>query len=191
MAHEFIDTLGHRKVFDLKSPVNMLEKLRWEIDQIKALDDSGDQKVIFAAFNAAATAWHIIDWVKTHNRVYPKERVLALEAKHYRDDATKRCPQLRICRQISVGWKHRIVDDNNDPAIQAVAVINIYVRQVDGKIYPSDRRYKQTIGIYDGKTRIPVVEFFEHILSFWTDELMNRLKFREEFSLDFWPKSDS
>src|SRR6266403_711226 len=103
---QFIDDLGHRKVFDLKSPIQMLDKLRWEIEQVKALLQVGDRKVVFATFNAAATAWHIIDWVKTFNKIYPQERSLPIDPKHYRDEITKRCPHLRICRQISVGWKH-------------------------------------------------------------------------------------
>src|SRR4051794_5823758 len=122
---EFVDKLGHRKVFDLKSPINMLDKFRWEIEQVRALDENGDRKVIFATFNAAATAWHIIDWVKTFNRINPKERLLPINPKHYREEVTALCPHLRICRQISVGWKHRIVDQFNDPAIQALAVVNI------------------------------------------------------------------
>src|ERR1700730_16005423 len=133
---EFVDDLGHRKGFNLKSPINMLDKLKWEIEQVRALDAAGDRKVIFATFNAAATAWHIIDWVKTFNRIYPNERKLPIEPKHYRGDVTTRCPHLRICRQISVGWKHRIVDQFNDPTIQALAVVNIYVRNVDGKMHP-------------------------------------------------------
>jgi hypothetical protein len=93
----------------------MLDKLRWEIDQVKALVAAGDRKVIFATFNAAATAWHIIDWVKTFNIVHPNERPLPIDPTHYRTDVSARCPHLRICRQISVGWKHRIVDQYNDP----------------------------------------------------------------------------
>jgi hypothetical protein len=182
--NSFVDNLGHRKVFDLKSPIQMLDKLRWEIDQVKALIAAKDRKVIFATFNAAATAWHLIDWVKTYNKVHPNERPLPIDPTHYRNDVSTRCPHLRICRQISVGWKHRIVDQFNDPDIQALAVINIFVRQIDGKLDSSERRYEQSIAIYDGKTRIPVAEFFDGILAFWTEELV-RLKFRNEFSLDY------
>jgi hypothetical protein len=184
-SFRFVDELGHRKVFDLKSPINMLDKLRWEIDQLKSLVAAGDRKMIFAAFNAAATAWHIIDWIKTYNRVHPRERPLPIDPMHYRDDVTARCPRLRVCRQISVGWKHRIVDNFNDQQVQALAVINVFVRQIDGKLFPSERRYEQSIAIYDGKTHIPILDFFDDILAFWTDELLNRLKFRTEFSLDW------
>jgi hypothetical protein len=180
-----VDELGHRKVFDLKSPVQMLDKLRWEIEQVKALVEAKDRKVIFASFNAAATAWHIIDWIKTYNTVHPNEKPLPIDPAHYRNDVTARCPRLRICRQISVGWKHRVVDQFNDPQIQALAVINIYVRQIDGKLYPSERRYEQSIAIFDGKKHIPIVEFFDDILAFWTEELLDRFKFRKEFSFDW------
>jgi len=180
---EFSDQHGHRKVFDLKSPINMLDKLAWEIAQIEALLDAGDKKAIFATFNAAATAWHIIDWVKTFSRIYPNERPLPINATHYRDDVTKRFPELRVCRQISVGWKHRIVDKFNDPTIQALAVVNIYVKQIDGKL-TDVTHYEQSIAIYDGKTRVPVLEFFRRIQAFWNEELFERLKFRAEFGID-------
>ena len=58
----FEDQGGLRKVFDLQSPHQMLEKLRWENDLVRTMLVD-DPKVIFAAFNAAATAWHIAEWV--------------------------------------------------------------------------------------------------------------------------------
>jgi hypothetical protein len=51
---EFSDKSGIRKVFDLSSPRQLLEKLRWENDQIKNMAAEEDPRVIFAAFNAAA-----------------------------------------------------------------------------------------------------------------------------------------
>ena len=68
----FSDDDGLRKVFDLSSPMQMLAKLQWENDQIKSMLAVEDPKVIFAAFNAAATAWHLIEWVKTFARVYSR-----------------------------------------------------------------------------------------------------------------------
>jgi hypothetical protein len=47
----------------------MLAKLQWENEQINSMLASEDPKVIFAAFNAAATAWHLIDWVNTFARI--------------------------------------------------------------------------------------------------------------------------
>jgi hypothetical protein len=180
-----VDELGHQKVFDLKSPIQMLDKLRWEIEQVKTLIEAKDRKVIFASFSAAATAWHIIDWIKTFNKVHPNEKPLLIDPAHYRSDVTARCPRLRICRQISVGWKHRVVDQFNDPHIQALAVINIYVREIDGHLYPSQQKYEQSIAIFDGKKHIPIVEFFNEILAFWTEELLDRFKFKGEFSFDW------
>jgi hypothetical protein len=68
-AVRFADDDGVRKVFDLSSPLQMLAKLRWENDQIKSMLAIDDPKVIFAAFNAAATAWHLIEWVTTFARL--------------------------------------------------------------------------------------------------------------------------
>jgi hypothetical protein len=51
----------------------MLEKLRWETAQVKTMLAAGDPRAIYAAFNAAATAWHICDWVMKFARVHPIE----------------------------------------------------------------------------------------------------------------------
>ena len=72
-----------------------------------------------------------------------------------------------------------------DPHIQALAVINIHVREIDGHLYPLQQKYEQSIAIFDGKKHIPIVEFFDEILAFWTEELLDRFKFKGEFSFDW------
>src|SRR5229473_3926282 len=89
------DDEGHRKVFDLRSPTQLLAKLEWETQQVKELLATEDPKAVFAAFNAAATAWHITDWIRTYSRVHPRE-TLNIDHKAYRGDAISRCPNLEI-----------------------------------------------------------------------------------------------
>lgn len=122
------DDAGHRKVFDLISPTQLLSKLVWETQQVKDLLAIEDPKAVFAAFNAAATAWHITDWVRTFSRVNPNAKKLDIDDKTYRADAISRCPNLELCRQISVGWKHRIIDQRNDPDLTAM-MIHVFVSQ--------------------------------------------------------------
>lgn len=100
----FGDPAGLFKVFDLTSPNHMLQKLRWETDLIKLMLPT-DTKVVFAAFNAAATAWHLTEWVTDSSNNYAP----TMSAAAYRQDVTTRCPELETCRQISVGWKHRVL----------------------------------------------------------------------------------
>jgi hypothetical protein len=149
---KFSDDDGLRKVFDLSSPMQMLAKLQWENDQIKSMLAVEDPKVIFAAFNAAATAWHLIEWVKTFARVYPQQPRLDIDVKTYTRDAISRCPELGICRQLSVGRKHRIVDQSNNPAVPALHVIDIYIKTKNGLPVDGGRPTypRQRPAIYNG-----------------------------------------
>jgi hypothetical protein len=178
MLMKFADDNGLRKVFDLHSPTQMLKKLQWEQKQIETMLAADDPDVIFAAFNAAATAWHLIDWIKTYSRIHPNMNLPAIDTRTYRDDVIARCPDLAVCRQISVGWKHRIVDQYNDPKVQALHVIDFYVKCENGlpvsNAPPTYSRMRPAI--YRGKQSITLEVFFRNIVAFWTTEL-DRLKF--------------
>lgn len=178
----FQDHDGKRKVFGLSSPTQMLAKLQWENDQIKSMLADRDPKVIFAAFNAAATAWHMIEWIieswdnLAERQLFPKTA--------YRNDVLARCADLEACRQISVGWKHRIVSSRNDPAIQASHVMKFFVRTIDGKIAsdgPPDRT-EISPAIIVGTKQVPLDAFFDRVALFWSDEL-SRLKFNPAFTV--------
>ena len=181
---KFEDSAGVRKVFDLSSPTQMFEKLCWENDQIKSMLALDDPKVIFAAFNAAATAWHLIEWITTFARVHPLEDKLDIDIKNYRDDAVARCPELAICQQLSVGWKHRITERPNHPDVQALHVLDLYVKTegglpVDGA---SPTRWHRRPAIYKGKKSIDLDAFFDIVTHFWSAEL-DRLKFSRTFTV--------
>jgi hypothetical protein len=176
----FADDDGVRKVFDLSSPLQMLAKLRWENDQIKSMLAVDDPKVIFAAFNAAATAWHLIEWVTTFARLYPLEERIDINTKTYRNDVVARCPELAVCQQLSVGWKHRVVEQRNNPDVQALHVLDLYVKTKDG--LPVDgappMRWHKRPAIYSGTKSIALDAFFEIVTNFWLGEL-ERLKFNK------------
>lgn len=175
------DDAGHRKVFDLISPTQLLSKLEWETQQVKDFLAAEDPKAVFAAFNAAATAWHITDWVRTFSRVHPNAGKHDIDDKTYRADAIGRCPNLELCRQISVGWKHRIIDQRNDPDLTAMMMVQIFVKTKDGKIDMNDRpaRTKIVPQLMRGSSLLNLDTLFEDVLGFWRSELQ-RLGFQEE-----------
>jgi hypothetical protein len=177
------DDEGHRKVFDLRSPTQLLAKLEWETQLVKDMLAVEDPKTVFAAFNAAATAWHITDWIHTYSRVHPSE-TLNIDHKAYRGDAISRCPNLEICRQIAVGWKHRIVEQRNDPDISATMMIQIFLKTKDGKVDMNARpaRTKIVPQILSGRSAINLDVLFNDVLQFWRAEL-DRLGFRQEFTI--------
>jgi len=177
------DDEGHRKVFDLRSPTQLLAKLEWETQQVKELLATEDPKAVFAAFNAAATAWHITDWIRTYSRVHPRE-TLNIDHKAYRGDAISRCPNLEICRQIAVGWKHRIVEQRNDPDVGATMMVQIFLKMKDGKVDMNARpaRTKIVPQILSGRSAINLDVLFDDVLRFWRNEL-KRLGFQQEYTI--------
>jgi hypothetical protein len=184
---KFSDDDGLRKVFDLSSPMQMLTKLQWENEQIKSMIEINDPKVIFAAFNAAATAWHLIDWVVTFSKIYPDTRQPHIEMARYRKDAISRCPELGACRQLSVGWKHRVVSNRNDPTVQALHVVDFYERVSDGKLF-SSQQHRPVIYVGTHPTSLDVI--FEAVTLFWSDELA-RLNFPGKGFIDLGLKAKS
>jgi hypothetical protein len=121
----------------------------------------------------------LIDWVKTFSRIHPHERRPDIDSTTYREQAIARCPELSICRQLSVGWKHRIVDQHNNPEVQALHVIDIYRKFENGLPVPGARPTysRKRPAIYLGKKSIALDVFFDRVTEFWKAEL-ERLKFR-------------
>jgi hypothetical protein len=181
---DFSDKLGTRKVFDLSSPRQLLEKLRWESDQIKKMSAAEDPRVIFAAFNAAATAWHMIEWIETFWTVHANEVKPTIDLKAYRKDVISRFPDLAICQQLTNGWKHRVVDRTNNPSVQALQVLDVYVKMkegepdLDGPLTYSKLRPR----IYVGTKSIDLDIFFSKLTKFWSSEL-DELRFSPEFTV--------
>ena len=138
---------------------------------------SKDSKVVFAAFNAATTAWHLCDWIKTYPKLYPGSG-LEIDPSRYRAEVLQRCPWLELCQQIANGWKHRILDQTNVPKIQANSVIHIFARiDADGNPCLDERpfKYEQSYAVWDGQQHIDLATLFDTVLGFWNDEL-TRLK---------------
>jgi hypothetical protein len=115
---------------------------------------------------------------------YPHEPKLDIDAKTYRADAVSRCPELSICRQLSIGWKHSVVELRNNPDVQALHVVDIYVKTKDGLPVDGARPTysRQRPAIYNGTKSIALDAFFEHVTRFWSMEL-DRLNFGPAFTV--------
>jgi hypothetical protein len=181
---DFSDKLGVRKVFDLSSPRQLLEKLTWENDQIKRMAAEDDPRVIFAAFNAAASAWHMIEWIETFWTLHPTESKPSVNVETYRKDVISRFPDLAVCQQLTNGWKHRVIDRTNNPTVQALQVLDVYVKMKDGQPDLDGRLAYSKLRprIYIGTNSINLDLFFSQITEFWSSEL-DRLQFDPDFTV--------
>jgi hypothetical protein len=136
------------------------------------------QQSRLAAFNAATTAWHLCDWIKTYPEVHP-DSGLEIDPSKYRPEVLERCPRLELCQQIANGWKHRIINETNVPEIQANRVINLFVRTDADGIPAFDKRplCEPSYAVWDGRQHIDLVTLFDQIIDFWNNEL-KRLKLK-------------
>jgi hypothetical protein len=122
------------EVFVLANPVDVLHKLRWEIDQLKKALVETPEKIAYTharayhAFNCSVTAWHLADWVWQDSTL--DRHALILEQLGCKDAAASKsafgsfrkaiitkCRALHICRQVATGSKHMIVRDHPDPTM--------------------------------------------------------------------------
>ena len=123
-------------VFMLATPAHMLNKLHWEIHNLrKALSEKPKHigythAPSYCAFNCAVTAWQLTDWAWNACLADRRSELLALlgavVAGEDRKDFTRfqtairnKSRALHICRQLATGSKHMIVTDHPDPNVRA------------------------------------------------------------------------
>lgn len=100
--------------YKLRDSRDLLQKLRWEINNFINRERHDVQGCAFHLFNAAATASHLSDWTwdhlktddKTLYRIRRTEFVCLGNHEDFKNFAESRCPEVRLCRQIANGSKH-------------------------------------------------------------------------------------
>ncbi|AWM01280.1 hypothetical protein [Bradyrhizobium amphicarpaeae] len=76
-----------------------------------------------------------------------------------------------------------MVEQRNDPAIQASHVLKLYFRTKDGKIADEPpTKIEQSLAIFFGTKQFALDQFFDGLVLFWTDELA-RLGVNPEFTV--------
>jgi hypothetical protein len=175
-----------KQVFALATPMDMLDKLFWEIEQLKRSLEPDDQYRIsgvatYHAFNCAITSWHITDWV--WESFGPQERqhladrldgdfdAAAKDALVKFQDALRakhRC--LHICSQIATGSKHKNIR-RPDPVIK---VEETWVNQSQAGIMRCGEPlgwHRQELIIYDDEKKRRAVDVFEDSADCWDRNL--------------------
>jgi hypothetical protein len=175
-----------RQVFALATPAHMLEKLWWEIEQLKRSLEPDDRYRIsgvatYHAFNCAITSWHITDWVwesfGAKERQHLAQRlngafdVTAKDAlTKFQDVLRAKHRSLHICWQIATGSKHKNIG-KPDPVIK---VEEIWVNQSQAGIMRCGEPlgwHRQDLIVYDDEKKRRAVEVFEEAADCWDREL--------------------
>jgi hypothetical protein len=152
------------QTFNISSSRDVVEKLRWELDQLAGTQIRDTRAVAYRSLNAAITAWHVCDWVYDEC-VESKDVRERLEAMFRKvaglGDVQAWARQERaisICYQIATAAKHSRVSHRFDPNVRAQ--------------YRVDDRGMQdgtwTLVIYDGEEVRRPYDVLIHAHRFWT-----------------------
>ncbi len=160
---------GQKKTFALENCRDFLDKLEWEIDELKNTPSNDARGLAYRSSNAFVTAWHIADWVwksmtKDHKESLRDEWNLKMLTKgEFMYGLRQRNRELATCREIATAIKHvelRSPDETVNTSISATRDSLISTRWV--------------LEVLDGEVRRPVLEVLEGALNIWTPFIYER-----------------
>lgn len=152
------------QTFNLHGAGALLEKLRWELDELAGTELRDQRGVAYRSLNCAITAWHICDWVY-EECVGSREVRERLEAMHGKvaslADVQAWARQERavaICYQIATAAKHNRVSHRFEPHVKAQYKVDVS-GMPDGL---------WTLAIYDGEEVRRPYDVFVMAHKFWS-----------------------
>lgn len=168
------------RVYYLSEAYQMVNKLAWEIDQLKkAMNPDNEDltaldKTAYIAFNSAVTAWHIGDWVWDCLDEVPQHSLCKIlnikfdsKGNNFLNYLDATSTDLNICHSIANGSKHR----GQKAGVEAQLQWDLKSVPVPNQTGISEEVmiYKLVVN-YNGKTLNGVI-VFENALKFWRDFL--------------------
>jgi hypothetical protein len=146
---------GQQQTFAIDSCRDMLDKLRWEIEQLKLASDDV-QPVQYGCYNAAVTAWQLADWVYAEATTEQRKTLKIKTLGELQEKARSECRELYLCYYLANASKHREVTLFIDPSINA------------GVEATSDEIPTWEAFVDDGGQKRPATEVFIFVLHYWT-----------------------
>lgn len=140
-------------IFDLKSPADLLAKLRRELERLRAAPNDVDH-----AYNFFVTAEHMLDWM------YPGSA-----GKQRRATERRKLPLLQLVSHIASGAKHF---DHLGPHHQSVASTGLVAQHPSPmmqRIFPSELSIVAVgaAGESLGGSRITALALAEQVYAYW------------------------
>gem|GEM_PF-3916726 len=179
-----LDIDGRGKTFGLWHPRQALLKLRWEYDMLVGFENDGDDRHVFAAFNAASTAWHLAEWTwHTLPQLESPPKNFARMKDFYADCLTG-FPELDLCRQIANGGKHFRLEGRHDIGVRTSTMYMLkYRRDQNGKIEfvaPAGNKHEQRLAVSCSGKIVKVRTLIADAAAYW-DERLTRLGYKQYF----------
>lgn len=168
-ANANLDPEGRLKTFKLDSPRHYLEKLEWECEVFTELEDGGDLRARFAAFNACATAWQMTEWLWDALDGHRRAEFGWRTKENMFTDQKARCPELRLCQQVGNAGKHFVLL-HNDPLVTTDVKSEILIR-IDPLGRANLRHGRERLYIRRGERLHRVQKVLFEASQFWAAEL--------------------
>ena len=175
---------SREKTFGLESCRDLLNKLEWEEKRLKDTDEQDVEGLMYNAFNAAVTAWHIGDWV--WGDMSPEQRKalqgdwgVTLDKQGIFQTALRdKAPALNICREIATASKHVKVTQYPDHTIDANVSAKASNVTVDGETVTVNGSPVTTtvwvIEVFVSDQPVPFQKVLEEAISFWHEFIYHR-----------------
>ena len=181
---------GKPATYGLETFRDVLEKLEWEQNGLKALSEQeprDPKELYYRAFNAAVTAWHLADWVwKDMTRDQRQQLETDWKTKlgidddgvgNFRHALRKKSRELAICREIATASKHVEITQGRDESIDTVASATTFsLHNSDGEQIQENGMFvtatKWKLKVEDDGNRREFVEVLHAAFNFW-DKFIN------------------
>ncbi|CAD1792740.1 hypothetical protein AE929_09550 [Xanthomonas arboricola] len=174
-------TLGLASFWDMRA------KLAWEVRQVESLagrpvpigpeyEDGAEQALLFAAANAFATAWHLMEWLAFHaekDALWSRFERLAgrpINNKNELKSWVLEVPEMRHCCAICVATKHVSL---SDPELRGLNLsipifFDFFVSNHGGHFRHSVQRTAHVVSEADGfRGTVTVVGLLADIQRWW------------------------
>jgi hypothetical protein len=167
---EIVEVPGQPHTFGLANARDMLRKLEWEVAEI----ERHDSFTAYRAFNAAVTAWHLVDWV-WRDLVGSGQRRPSDTKDAFQRRCEAVCPELKLCGLIANASKHGGHDRRRSAGAMSTVLLADVVRAKAGAMRAGDPLATWTwrLIIRDGEQERTAADVFARTLPFWR-ELIDR-----------------
>ena len=164
------------QTFGLENAWDLYAKLEWEIEKLKAAPvDRDPQDLAYGAFNAAVTAWQLMDWVWKEIDLSKKKRLSLNNLGDLQRLCRNQCRALYLCRQIATASKHWEVRDYADPSVQAKMDADVRRFSAGDPVGTPLSTWRWNLIIHDGAQTFNAIQVFDDAQYFWGQFMMKHL----------------
>lgn len=164
---------GVPQTFGLENCRDVLRKLKWEIEGLRTEATDTPDPLMFRAFNAAVTTWHLTDWVWEGATDAQHAAIPAVSKVDLQNFARQQCRAIHLCRQVATASKHVHVTMYPDPKVDAAASARSQMPENTSEVIIHAPPI-WTVKFIDGQDRLPAIDVFEKALTWWTQFIYGR-----------------